>query len=329
MTKLLIIQPSSLGGTVHGLQAAAALKAQKPDLHISWIVRDIFAPLVRASEVVDHTYVFHRNDGVMAFFRLMREVRETRFDYIFDFQGLLRNGLMLLRAHGGKKIGRGDAREGTAIFYNEKVPLPPDGKRSHPVEILLQFCRVFGLEPKLAEPLRFRDVDGLNLSYLGGPGNPRPVVMFPDSRRSDRRWNGFKQLTELIARDGTGRKVVWAGNNYVNCKDPLPERQFVNLTGNTSLVSLPALIKRAGWVISNDSGPMHLAAAFGVQTLGIFGPTDPRIYGPYPLTAPTNHVIQAPIGNLKLLTAKEVYARFQRLDGMRVRTTSPFPSRSV
>ena len=91
----------------------------------------------------------------------------------------------------------------------------------------------------------------------------------------------------------------------------MPE-QFLNLTGNTSLLSLPALLKRADWVISNDSGPMHLAAAMGVRTMGIFGPTDPRVSGPYPLNAPTNGVVQAPVGDMKLLTARDVYARWQQ-----------------
>jgi ADP-heptose:LPS heptosyltransferase len=78
------------------------------------------------------------------------------------------------------------------------------------------------------------------------------------------------------------------------------------------LVSLPALIRRAEWVITNDSGPMHLAAAQGVRTMGIFGPTDPRLFGPYPLNGPTNFVVQAPVGDLKLLPAKDVYGRLER-----------------
>ena len=50
----------------------------------------------------------------------------------------------------------------------------------------------------------------------------------------------------------------------------------------------------------------------GVRVLGIFGPTDPRLFGPYPLTAPSNVVVQAPVGDLKLLSAKDVYMRFVR-----------------
>lgn len=312
MTELLIIKPSSLGDIVQALQVATSLKAQCDSLRISWIVRDIFAPIVRACEAVDQTYVFERKGGTKAFLQLMREVRKTKFDYVFDMQGLLRTGLMTSRALGKRKVGRTDSREWSGLFYNEKVPLPPEGRRSHAVDILLQFCPVLGAKPELRGRLAFREMDTLNLSFADGRGGSRPIVMFPDSRRAEKCWTGFKQLTDLILKGDRTRKVVWAGSNVVPDRGAFQPEQFLNLTGNTSLVSLPALIKRADWVISNDSGPMHLAAALGVRTLAIFGPTDPRLFGPYPLTAPTNFVVQAPVGDLKLLTAKEVFARFQR-----------------
>ncbi len=311
MTELLIIKPSSLGDIVHGLQVATSLKAQRGDLRISWVVREIFAPIVRACEAVDHVYVFERNAGAKAFLRLTKEIRKKEFDYVFDMQGLLRTGLMTSRAHAKHKVGRTDAREWSTLFYNQKVPLPPDGRRSHAVDILLQFCTVLDLKPELKGTLKFREVDSLNLRFMSSRGGEK-IVMFPDSRRAEKCWGGFKQLTEMLVREDRTRKVIWAGSNYVHDRGAFPPAQFFNLTGNTSLVSLPVLIKRADWVIANDSGPMHLAAAFGVKTLGIFGPTDPRLFGPYPLNAPTNVVIQAPVGDLKLLSAKEVFSRFHR-----------------
>ncbi|MDB6169351.1 MAG: glycosyl transferase family 9 [Verrucomicrobia bacterium] len=312
MTELLIIKPSSLGDIVHGLQVATSLKAQREGLRISWVVREIFAPIVRACEAVDQVFVFERAGGAKGFLRLMRSIRRTRFDYVFDFQGLLRTGLMTSRTLAGRKVGRSDAREWAGIFYDEKVPLPPDGRRSHAVEILLQFCPVLGAKPELRGQLKFGEAGTLNLSFAEGRGGARPILMFPDSRRAEKCWGGFKQLTEMILRENRTRKVIWAGNNRVPDRNAYPAEQFLNLTANTSLVSLPALIKRADWVITNDSGPMHLAAALGVKTLGIFGPTDPQLFGPYPLSAPTNFVVQAPVGDLKLLPAKDVYARFQR-----------------
>jgi heptosyltransferase-1 len=217
--------------------------------------------------------------------------------------------------HAKHKVGRSDAREGARFFCKTLVPLPPDGRRSHAIDILLQFCPVLGLKPELQGRLAFREVDSLNLRHLeGGRAGQRPVVIFPDSRREEKRWHGFKQLTELLIRVPGGRRVIWAGNHYIPDGGAMPADRFLNLTGNTSLVSLPALISRADWVISNDSGPMHLAAAMQVRTFAIFGPTDPRLFGPYPLNAPTNHVIQAPLGDLRLLSVKDVLARFQRID---------------
>ena len=75
-------------------------------------------------------------------------------------------------------------------------------------------------------------------------------------------------------------------------------------------------VAKSANVICNDSGPLHLAAALKVKTLGLFGPTDPQLFGPYPLNSPTNHVVQAPVGDLRLLTARDVYARFARLDAI-------------
>jgi ADP-heptose:LPS heptosyltransferase len=270
----------------------------------------MFAPIVRACEAVDQVYVFERAAGAKGFLKLTKEIRKTKFDFVFDMQGLLRTGLMTSRAFATKKVGRGDARECSGMFYDEQVALPPDGKRSHAIDILLQFCPVLGAKPELRGTLKFREVDSLNLRFADGRGGSKPIVMFPDSRRAEKCWSGFKQLTEMILREDKTRKVVWAGSNYVHDRGAYTAEQFVNLTGNTSLVSLPALIKRADWVISNDSGPMHLAAALGVRVVGIFGPTDPRLFGPYPLAAPTHVVVQAPVGDLKLLTAKDVYARF-------------------
>jgi ADP-heptose:LPS heptosyltransferase len=313
MPELLIIKPSALRDIVHGLQVAASIKAQKPEWRISWIVRDIFAPLVRACTAVDQVFVFQRHEGARGFLNTMRDVRRQEFDVVCDFQGLLRTGLMTKWARGRRKVGRADAREGAGFFYQEKIKLPAAGRAAHALETLLQFCPVVGADPRLVGPLRFRDVDRLSLSFMEPRKGQRPVLLFPDSGQDNKKWNGFSQLTSLLIREA-GRKVVWAGSHYLPCRESFPDATFVNLTGNTSLTSLPALLTKAEWVISNDSGPMHLSAAMGFKTIGLFGPTDPRLFGPYPLKSPTNYAIQAPVGDLNLLSAKEVFYLFNRIE---------------
>ncbi len=311
MRELLIIQTSPLGDIVHALRVVAALRAQQADWRVSWIVQDIFAPLVRSSSVVDQIYVFRRFGGVSGFLTLMREVRQREFDVVIDMQGLLRSGLMLKWTRARRKMGRTDAREGANFFYPEKSPLPAGGRHSHAMDILLQFCPLLEAKLELAGPLQFRAMEQLNLSFMQPLRGLRPILMFPDSRRESTKWNGFAKLTTQIIRE-QGRKVVWAGSHYLPCRESLPDGAFVNLTGNTSLASLTSLINQADWVISNDSGAMHLATALGVKTIGIFGPTDPQRYGPYPLNCATNHVIKAPLGDLHMLTAKELLERFKR-----------------
>jgi heptosyltransferase-1 len=313
MPELLVIQPSSLGDIAHGLQVVASIKAQQPAWRVSWIVRDIFAPLVRASSVVDQAYVFRRHDGARAFLRLMREVRRKEFDLVCDLQGLLRSGLMTKWSRAKRKAGRSDAREGAGMFYSEKVPLPAAGRQAHGLDILLQFCAVVGAKPEVRGPLHFREMERLNLDFMEPRRGLKPVLMFPDSRREELKWGGYAQFSSQLVREG-GRKVVWAGTAYLPCRETFPDGAFVNLTGNTSLTSLAAIMQRADWVVANDSGPMHLAAALQVKTLGIFGPTDPQRHGPYPLNSPTNYVIQAPVGDLRLLSAKDAYGRFQRIE---------------
>lgn len=319
MPEMLIIKPSALRDIVHGLQVAASIKAQRPEWRISWIVRDIYSPLVRSCAAVDQVYVFRRDEGARGFLRLMRAVRQQEFDLVLDLQGLLRTGLMTKWSRGKRKVGRADAREGAGIFYGERILLPADGIQSHVLDILLQFCVAAGAEPRLTGPLRFRELERLNLSFMEPRKGLRPVLIFPDSGQSNKKWNGFGQLTALLIREA-GRKVVWAGNNYLPCRESFPAGTFLNLTGNTSLTSLPALLTKADWVISNDSGPMHLSAAMGLKTIGLFGPTDPRQYGPYPLKSPTNYAIQSPVGDLRLLAVKEVFSLFNRIEAALERT---------
>src|SRR3954462_13596375 len=111
MTEILIIKPSSLGDIVHALQVATSLKTQREGLRISWVVRDIFAPIVRACAAVDQVYVFERMAGSKGFLRLTKALRKTTFDYVFDMQALLSTRLMTSLTPATKNVGRCDARE--------------------------------------------------------------------------------------------------------------------------------------------------------------------------------------------------------------------------
>jgi heptosyltransferase I len=133
--------------------------------------------------------------------------------------------------------------------------------------------------------------------------------MFRDSRRPEKNWPGFDELTRaLLARPGDLR-VVWAGTQRHPLADwARAETRFADLCGQTRVDELPQLLAAADLVVANDSGPMHLAAAMGRPVLALFGPTDPAQFGPYPPGRPGNSVLVAPDGDLGRL-APDVVAR--------------------
>lgn len=311
MPRILVIKPSSLGDIVHGLQVVAALKEQVTGMHITWVVREIFAPLVSACTAVDEVIVFQRKQGWRGIRAVMGELRTRTFDGVVDMQGLLRSGLMTWSAHAPRKLGRSDAREGAGFFYGERAPLPAGGRNSHALEILLQFAPLLGGRATLGSPLTFRPAVEFAGADFFNNGATAPVVMFPESRRPEKCWPGFTALTGLMLQADPAVRIVWSGSERLVDGGAFPAERFLNLTGRTALDVMPQLIGRAGAVIANDSGPMHLAAALGKRTLAIFGPTAPELFGPYPLSCPRHHVVRAPGGDLARLTPQAVLQAWQ------------------
>lgn len=299
MKKFLIIKPSSLGDIIHGLQVAQSIKTQMPDAHISWVVRDIFAPIVDAADVVDSSFVFRRESGVSGFVQLLKTIRLAQYDYVLDFQGLARSGVLTIMSRAKHKFGRSDAREGSGLAYHECIPLPESKGKPHALEILMEFLPRLGLEKKLYD-----------LEFSGArPSCALPsdaIVIFPESRRPEKEWKGFETLTCAILMKYPDAKVVWSGVERIEGGRDWPKSRFINLTGQIKLTDILPLIQRSRCVVCNDSGPMHIAAAMGKPVFAVFGPTDPASFGPYPLSSPKNHVIQAPNGDLSLVKPEHV-----------------------
>ena len=127
----------------------------------------------------------------------------------------------------------------------------------------------------------------------------------------------WRRLLAELGRDFSDHGLVLLGSpDESERSDELAQAWLgprANLCGATSPRVSAAILAEARLFVGHDSGPMHLAAALGVRVFAIFGPTDPRLFGPYPIGGPLNHVIQAPVADLKLLSVRDVYTRFQRI----------------
>tara|TARA_R100000027_G_scaffold67687_1_gene67785 strand:+ start:3750 stop:4697 length:948 start_codon:yes stop_codon:yes gene_type:complete len=305
--RILIIKPSSFGDIIHGLLVAERLRSQIPGVQIDWVARDIFAGLVEASGLVDRVLLFKRSPG--GFVRVCREIRQETYDVVLDMQGLARSGIMTFSAKAKVKLGRFDAREGSRFFYKVSIPKPPGPGPYHAVEILRQFQRSMGLY----------DLDPVALDFAKSaavPGSPPEgaILLFPESRRAEKEWSGFGELAKRLAAKYPDRTIGWlgTGDGPMGSSGQMPGN-VVDYRGKVPLASLPAAMRNASCIVANDSGPMHLAAAMGRPVIAVFGPTDPRQYGPYPENCSTNVSIRGEGGDLSNVSVEEVEESIQNL----------------
>ena len=271
---ILIIKPSSLGDVVHTLPAVAAIREAHRDARITWVINPEWAPLLRGNRDVDHVHIFPRSEfrGLGAPKSLLPWLQKTRAlqpDVAIDFQGLLRSAL-IGRLSGARKVfGLSDAREGSRLFYHHMARVD---RSSHAVERYLKLAETFGAP--LRGPLRFPLPTGDALPRFGAD---TPFVLLHPFARGRR-----KSLTDGAVREFCKAcaltRVVVVGKSKLRVRVP---DNCIDLSGQTSLLQLIWLIRTASFVVSVDSGPMHIAAAMTDRLISIHTWTDPRRVGPY------------------------------------------------
>jgi ADP-heptose:LPS heptosyltransferase len=292
--RVLVIKPSSLGDIAHGLQVAAIMKKYIGGIEIDWVVRDCFADIVAASGIASKIHLFHRGAGALAFLKLLRSIGSVRYDAVLDMHGLARSGLMTFAARSKRKIGRHDSRELAFLFYNEKISR---GDTTHAIDILLQFLPKFGLLPNFEYALDFSaSSDFCNFE-------DRNILLFPESRKVEKQWPFFPQLTQELANRYENLRFIIVGQRPVDLK--ISERNVLNLAGKTSLSDMLSLIANCDMLIANDSAPIHIGAALQKRIVALFGPTDFRKYGPYPIKCIRHTILSAP--DLTNLSVSEVF----------------------
>ena len=272
---ILIIKPSSLGDVVHTLPAVARVRRHWPEAKIRWLVNPEWAPILDGNPDIDEVIEFPRAKfrGIAGWMRLPRWIRglreRTQPDLALDFQGLLRSAL-IARGVGGESWGTSDSRECARFFHRKIVQVPPRSEPVHAVRRYLALVAALGCD--ITAPLEWRL-----------PAGTRPadcpddfILLHPFSRGKD------KSLTTNeaaeICHELSPEKIVIAGRADIALS---PQPGVVNLLNRTTLPELCWMVRRAKFVVSVDSGPMHIAAALTGNLLSIHTWSDPRKVGPF------------------------------------------------
>jgi heptosyltransferase-1 len=274
VNSILVIKPSSLGDVVHTLPAVAAIREAHPRAQITWVINPEWAPLLRGNQDINHVHIFPRGDftglgaptGFMAWLKQMKSIKP---DVALDFQGLLRSAI-IARASGAKEVyGMSDGREGSKFFYRRKAKV---SRREHSVERYLKLAELVGA--KIGDALRCPIPSGDPLPRF--EDYPPFIVLHPFARGEGKSLSD--KVIEEICRVFAPTRVVVIGKS--RRKFAVTEN-CVDLTNQTSLLQMIRLLRTASFIISVDSGPMHVAAAVTDRLLSIHTWTDPRRVGPY------------------------------------------------
>ncbi len=259
---------------MHTLPAVAAIREAHPQAEITWVINPEWATLLRGNPDVDHLHIFPRGDfrGLSAPASLLPWLKKTRTlrpDVALDFQGLLRSAMIGRISHAREFWGMSDGREGSRLFYHHVARV---NRRAHAVERYLKLAEAFGAT--IQEPLRFPLPTGDALPRFDT--YPPFVLLHPFSRGAG------KSLGNAVIRNFCDAlapvRVVVVGKSSRRIAEP---DNCVNLANQTSLLQLIWVIRAARFIISVDSGPMHIAAAVTSRLISIHTWSDPRSVGPY------------------------------------------------
>jgi len=286
--RILIIKPSSLGDIIHALPTLAALRDRFPSAHITWLVKRRWAGVLARVSGLDRIWPIE--PGLMGWLRLIPGLRAESFDLVIDLQGLLRSGAIAWLTGCRTRVGFANAREGSRFLYTKRIPVPMVDM--HAVDRYLLVATAVGAAPKGRPEFRMRlaatDRDRMAqlLSGSGLASGAPWIAMNASARWNTKRWppEHFAATADAIQDERLARVALIGGADDRAAADAVISRMQttpVDLTGQTSPELLPALLASASLLLTNDSGPMHIAAAMNTPVVALFGPTSPLRTGPY------------------------------------------------
>ncbi|MFQ5577118.1 MAG: glycosyltransferase family 9 protein [Anaerolineae bacterium] len=291
---VVVLKPCCLGDVVLATPAIAALKRRYPraalDVAVGQWSRAVLTGNPHIRQLVDCGRVGRGRYTPADVWRLAARLRQHRYDLAVTLDRSPLVGLVPWLAGIPHRLGLDSAGRGFA--HTVRVPVPPQPR--HEALLYLDCVSATGIETVDDAAPRFWSAcfpspgDAANLPPL--PGGSLVILhpaggVNPGMKLLDKRWpcDRFAALGHRLAQ--TGRQVIITGTG-----DDLPLAQKIAsgiapspiiLAGALTLGQFGALCRQADLFVGGDTGAMHLAVAAGCKTVAIFGPTNPRRYGPF------------------------------------------------
>ncbi len=291
LKNILIVNLGGIGDVLLSLPALKALRSSLPAAKISLLTVPRSAEVVRDFQFLDNIILFRR--GLKNKFGLISTLRGIRPDLVINMRPLtsfisaIKMAFLFMLIRAEYRMGRDTEKRG--FFFNIKIP-EDDVAKIHDLDYYLDMFKVLGVKSNdynINLSVRKSDIDYID-SLLLEHGIAKDDVVIginPGASWPTRRWplENFSSLSELILKERKCKIVITGSQSETSLANKLQticKADLVNLAGETTFGQLMALIKRCSLFISNDTGPMHLAAALHTPLIAIFWSGDFVRYDP-------------------------------------------------
>lgn len=276
--RILVIRLSSIGDVVLTTPVLKEFKKKYPQATIDFIVLDKFKDSIEGSPYIDNLILFNKSEykGLKGIRRFVKTIEENNYDYIFDLHSKLRSIGICLFMKG--KVYRYKKR---SLWKTILVKLKLIRYRADNTIVKNYFgaFKDMGIQYQ-GEDLDFSFGDSA-LKKVEGYSNF--VAMAPGASKNTKKWTveGFGNLAKLI-HEKYGKDILLIGGDGDNkiCTEinSISGGVCTDLSGKLSLKESGALLARADYLVTNDSGPFHIARGVKTKSFVIFGPTDPGMF---------------------------------------------------
>jgi len=291
--RIVVRGPNWIGDAVMCEPAISALRRRFPEAELTLLVKPTVAELFTGHPAVPQILVYEdrgQHAGLTGKWRLAQELRRGRFDLAILFQNAFEAALLAFLA--GIPWRYGYATDGRRLLLSDPVPRPGRGAVAHQVQYYLGMLRRLGCEQTAASPrlVVFHEEDtamARRLAESGISGAELLIGLNPGSTYGGaKRWlpERFAETADRLAGQFAAKVLIVGARGEESLAEAIAARikaKTVVLSGRTSVRELMAAVKRCAVFLTNDTGPMHIAAAFGVPVVAVFGPTDWRTTAPF------------------------------------------------
>ncbi len=280
--RILIVRTDRVGDVVLTTPAIAALRKAFPHVRLAVLIAPGNRELLEGNPSVDEILVDDRKGkhrGFAGFLSLVKEIKKRQFDIAFVFHTKKRTNLLCFWAGIPQRAGYRNEKLGFLLTH-PLADTRPQGLK-HESEYCLDVLRSLEIPINNASPYVPVSIQGQQWvqQFLKGQGvGPQEalIAIHPGASCISKRWmpERFAQVADELIRRKAGRVVFVGGaENREIMKNVLAalKSPVIDATGKTSLGQLAALLKRCRLLVSNDSGPVHMAGALSVPVISIFG----------------------------------------------------------